>query len=318
MNETDILEGKLKFTNAHRKAFFSDVLSALMGKPTTLLSFDDIKHRLHLHNEHYKGLQDIQLHRIVGSVGRYHEFTARFLPKNGQMSERWSRVYAQMHTLQGVPPIEVYQIDDVYFVRDGNHRVAIARELGDTSIEAYVTVLPTPIDLEPNMRRQDWDTAEAYAYFLEQTGLDDTRPAQERIWLTAPLRYAELVEHIRVVAHMLCQECGEDVSLQDAATHWYDHIYAPVIELVRKYDMVDATGARTEADLYVWLVAHFGQLREMTQGKTSDYSLSELLTTFLGWHHLPVPVGLAYEKDAPPSNTLQKVAESNSNNEAQA
>ena len=95
---------------------------------------------------------------VVG-VGRYRDFTASFLPKNAKMQDRWSRVYAQANSMQGMPPIELYKIDDVYFVRDGNHRVSVARQMGQKSIEAHVTELPTPIDLEPGMSRTELDAA---------------------------------------------------------------------------------------------------------------------------------------------------------------
>src|SRR5512147_2510047 len=123
------LEGVSKFQNARMRAFWLEMINHLRGQSTELLSFDDIKARLRLREESYKGLQDVPLDQIVGSVGRYRDFTSNFLPRRSTSPSRWSRVYAQVNSMEGVPPIELYKVGDVYFVRDGNHRVSVARQL---------------------------------------------------------------------------------------------------------------------------------------------------------------------------------------------
>src|SRR5262245_28702618 len=102
-------EGLSAFQNARRRAFWQEMLGHLRGKSAELLSFDEIKTRLRLREESYRGLQDVPLDRIVGSVGRYRDFTTNFLPKTNEMQERWSRVYAQVNSMEGVPPVELYK-----------------------------------------------------------------------------------------------------------------------------------------------------------------------------------------------------------------
>ena len=98
----------------------------------------------------YRGLQDIPVKNIVGSTGRYEDFTRRFLPRRSgkRDKERWRNIYTLAVTGKGFPPIDVYKIDQVYFVKDGNHRVSVARELGWKMIQAHVTELPSPISLD--------------------------------------------------------------------------------------------------------------------------------------------------------------------------
>ncbi|MEQ8673406.1 MAG: hypothetical protein RLP44_03075 [Aggregatilineales bacterium] len=294
------LQGQEQFSRAHSKAFWSDIIAHLLGKSTELWSFDDVKGRLRLNQEVYKGLEDVPLDRIVGSVGRYHDFTNKFLPKKHNMSDRWGRIYALYNGLEGLPPVELYKVDDVYFVRDGNHRVSVARQLGFKFIQAYVIELQTPIDLEPNMSSKQWESAEAYAKFLDDTGLDATRPKQERIVLTEPSRYQDLLEHIHLYQTVLeYQNEGDPLSMNEVSTRWYDTIYAPAVYLIRKYNILKYTPKRTEADLFLWIVENLRYIAEEQGVAPEAMKLSEILTSFLEKQHIPVPDALRHEEDSP-------------------
>ena len=130
-------QSQQEFTSARQRAFIEEWLSYLTGRPSDLLSFEEVKEKLRLQDASYKGLQEIELDKIVGSTGRYRDFTRTFLPKSDQTASRWRRIKAVADE-QGFPPIEVYQVGEVYFVRDGNHRVSVARLNGAKTIEAYV------------------------------------------------------------------------------------------------------------------------------------------------------------------------------------
>jgi hypothetical protein len=164
-------ESGQEFSRARQRAFFEQWLNFVKGQPKDLLAFEEIKQNLRLHNAAYKGLQEIELDKIVGSVGRYRDFTRTFLPKEDMDEQRWRRVDAIAHQ-QGFPPIEVYKVGDVYFVRDGNHRLSVARMHGAQTIEAYVTEYKTPVPLDK------WDDLDAIllkvgrAEFLRETRLD--------------------------------------------------------------------------------------------------------------------------------------------------
>lgn len=297
LNTYEYSEGIQAYQSARRRAFWHEITSLLRGKPAELLSFDEIKTRLRLREQSYKGLQDVPLDRIVGSVGRYRDFTSTFLPKKNTSQDRWSRVYAKIHSLEGVPPIELYQVDDVYFVRDGNHRVSVARQMGAKTIQAHVTELPTSVDLEPGMTRAELEAAAAYALFLDEIGLKRTRPHHQSLQLSEPSRYSDLLGHINLHQRILEHTRGEPVTIEDAAADWYDNVYRPAITLIRKYDVLEHDSGRTETDLYLWLVDHLRELREECGEDAETRTFSQALVDFLKDRRLPVPEELVQEDD---------------------
>jgi len=295
-------EGVSRFQNARMRAFWEEMVSLMRGKPAELMSFDDIRARLRLSEESYKGLQDIPLEKIVGSVGRYRDFTSSFLPKSGKMQERWSRIYAQANSLSGLPPIEVYKVGEVYFVRDGNHRVSVARQIKSKTIHAHVTELRTPIALHHNMSDNDLDSAASYAEFLATTDLRVTRPHHQSLELSEPSRYGELMEHVYLHKNILEQIEEHAVPLRDAAAHWYDNVFRPAVTLIRKYSVLNEltprkdNDMRTEADMYLWMVGHLHQVREQLGTETTG-SYSDAIVDLLSENRLSVPKELLIEND---------------------
>jgi hypothetical protein len=293
----NMMEGMNKFQGARARAFWNEMLSHLRGKSAELLSFEDVRARLRLREESYKGLQNVPLEQIVGSVGRYRDFTREFLPRTNKMQERWSRVYAAANSLTGLPPIELYKVGDAYFVRDGNHRVSVARQLGNKTIEAHVTELPTTVDFSPDMSEEELDEATAYAAFLEETGLPRTRHHHQPINLSERWRYADLLGHIYTHKYIMDQSSGRDTLIDDAAADWYDNIYRPAITLIRKYGILDLVRGRTETDLYLWLVDHLREVREQYGADAPARRFSHALVDFLREKGINVPEELRREDD---------------------
>ncbi|MEZ4672497.1 MAG: hypothetical protein R3E39_31735 [Anaerolineae bacterium] len=291
-------EGQNIFQSARRKAFWQDALSLLRGQSAELLSFDDVKARLRLREESYRGLQNVPLEQIVGSVGRYKDFANNFLPRGSTSRDRWSRVYAQVNSMEGVPPIELYKIGDVFFVRDGNHRVSVARQLGSETIEAHVTELPTSVKLEPGMTLEDLDNAGAYAAFLEESGLENTRPHHQNLELSEASRYSDLLGHIYLHQKVLEHQKGSAMSIEDAAADWYDNVYRPAVTLIRKYEILEHMPDRTEGDLYLWLVDHLRDVREEFGDAATARRFSDALVDFLAERKIPVPKDLLLEQDS--------------------
>ncbi len=299
--EQRLHEGRTKFQSVYNKAFWRELLSQLTGRHKDLLNFDEIRSRLHLHEEHYEGVRDVPLEQIAGSVGRYKDFTATFLPRKSGMKERWSRVYALANSLEGPPPIELYKVGDVYFVRDGNHRVSVARQLGAKSIQAHVIEMPTTIPLRPGMSDRELEAAEAYANFLDETGLSRAVPEHDSIELTEPTRYHELMGHIFLHERVMEQLEGHALTTEEATADWYFTMYKPAIELIRKYDVLDlAKGkhdARTEGDLFLWLMNNLLDLRHQYGDDAPVKSISGALKSYLEEEHVRVPEALASEDD---------------------
>ena len=184
------------------------------------------------------------------------------------MRDRWSRVYAQANSMEGMPPIELYKVDDVYFVRDGNHRVSVARQIGQKSIEAHVTELPTRLTWNRGCPPRNWMLPRRTPRFLQMTRLNFNRPHHQSITLSEPQRYVDLLGHVYLHQRALELDSGHEVSLADAAADWYDRVYRPAVTLIRKYEILQHFPGRTEGDLYLWLVDHSARSRQ--DGRRSD------------------------------------------------
>ncbi len=302
---SNYMEGVSAFQSARLHAFWDDVLALVRGKPAELLSFEDIRARLRLREENYRGLQEVPLDQVAGSVGRYREFTSKFLPKQNKMQERWSRVYAQASGMMGLPPIELYKVGDVYFVRDGNHRVSVARQLDAKTIQAHVTELPTSISLKPGMSEEELNNVTAYAEFLDITRLPYTRPHHQSIMLSEISRYDDLLGHVNLHRSVLESTRGEPVTIEEAAADWYDNVYRPAVTLIRKYDMLKYMSKRTEGDLYLWMIDHLREVKQAYGDEAETRTFSDALVDYLTSKRIPVPKDLLSEKDD--SVTLARV-----------
>lgn len=249
------------FRRARRRADMEEILARLTGKSADLLSFEDVRRKLQAHETRTMELRDIPLDAIVGSVGRYYDFTRSFLPRHDSDAERWSRVEMAVTDLRGMPPITVYQVGQAYFVDDGHHRVSVARQLGATTIRAYVTEVHTKVPLCPQDQPDDLILKAEYTEFLAHTHLDELRPEAD-LSVTVPGQYPLIEEHIRVHQHIVRAEHKREVSYSEAAAHWHDEVYWPVVQVIRERGLLRDFPGRTEADLYVWISEHRAALEQ--------------------------------------------------------
>jgi hypothetical protein len=254
------------FSQARMKAFWQEAWTLLTGRSNALLQFEEVKRQLHLTGERSLGLQTIPIDKIVGSVGRYNDFTRTFLPRRSVDENRWRRIDALARGMVGFPPIEVYKVGEVYFVLDGNHRVSVARHLKMETIEAYVRELPTPVAIDENVTPEELFLKGEYAEFLRQTRLNVLRP-DSNVLLTEPGYYDRICEHIEVHRYFMGLEQKRDITDDEAVTSWYDRVYLPMVEVIRKYDLLREFPNRTEADLYVWLINHQAAMHDNYGGE---------------------------------------------------
>ena len=253
-DELNFAEGRHQFGYARFRAFWDEVRSRLIGQPVELMCFDDVKAHLHLTGGVYRGLRNVPLNNITGSVNRHHEFTRHFFPKKTIDIERWSRVYVQATGMMGVPAIEVYKVADVYFVVDGNHRVSIAHQMGNQTIEAYVTEFPTKVDIAPEMTETQIVSTVARAQFLDATQLHQSCPDAQDITLSHAEHFVELLKHIHIYQYSLEFEHDEVITLPQSAQIWFNNVYQPIMSLIRKYRLLQGISGKTEGDLYLWLI----------------------------------------------------------------
>jgi nucleotide-binding universal stress UspA family protein len=160
-----------------------------------------------------------------------------------------------------LPPIQVYQIGDAYFVLDGNHRVSVARQLGAPCIQAYVTEVRTKVPLSPDTQPDDLILKAEYAEFLGHTRLDEFRPGAD-LSVTAPGQYQVLEEHIEVHRYFMGLEQEREIPYGEAVGHWYDEVYEPVVQVIRERGILRDFPGRTETDLYLWVSEHRAELEQ--------------------------------------------------------
>ncbi len=245
------------FEDARQQASMQEVLARLTGKSNELLSYADVAKKLKLNASSERGVHEIPLNAIVGSVGRYTDFTRTFLPRNREDQERWARVKTAIDdpSGMGLPPIEVYKVGEVYFVLDGNHRVSIARREGFEHIEAHIIEVKTDVPLTPDIQPDDLIIKAEYADFLEHTALASLRPDVD-LSVTIPGQYEKLKEHIEVHRYFMGSNQEKEISYPEAVSHWYESIYLPLVEPIRERGLLRWFPHRTETDLYLWVSEH--------------------------------------------------------------
>ena len=250
------------FYEAHLKASLQEALARLSGKSNELLSYDEIAQKLRLRVRSDRGIQEIPVNAIVGSVGRYTDFTRTFLPRRPEDQERWARVKAAIEDPigAGMPPIEVYKVGEVYFVQDGNHRVSIARQESFEFIEAHVIEVQTDVPLTPDVQPDELIVKAEYAEFLEKTEIKSLFPKAD-LSVTIPGQYAKLFEHIEVHRYFMGLDYQHDIHYQEAVKHWYEMVYTPFLEPIREKGLLRWFPDRTETDLYLWVSEHLETLQ---------------------------------------------------------
>ena len=267
------------YRRARSKAFWHMVFSALRGQSNKLIPYEEIKDHLRLSDQLYRGLRAIRLDRIVGSVGRYRDFDRAFLPTQTHTRQRWQRVDRAHLSFVDLPPIQVYQVGEVYFVRDGNHRISVARQHGVEFIDAEVIEVTSPVPLKADLQAEDLTLLGEQAAFFEATRLEQLRPeAEVRFSLSG--HYCTLLEHISVHRYFMGLEQGREISCDEAVTHWYDTVYQPVAQIIQQQKVLKEFPGRTEADLYLWIMDHLHYLRQ----EYGQVEVSQAVETFAEAH----------------------------------
>jgi hypothetical protein len=258
----ELLErARADFSRARFKAFVNSIWALIQGQPNQLLSYDEIKEKLRVGGPIYRGVQTVRIDQIVGSLNRYHQFDRAFLPTQGETAERWQRVNLAFYTDVSLPPVVLYKVGEVYFVVDGHHRVSVAREQGQIFIEAEVRECATRVNITPDLRLEDLDLLSEKANFIERTGIDRVRP-QADIKLNIPDGFSRMLEHIAVHKYFMGLEQKRDISDEEAVADWYDQVYLPIVEVIRKSDILQEFPDNTEGDLYLWVLDHQHYLHE--------------------------------------------------------
>jgi hypothetical protein len=245
------------FSRARRKAFLRRVGAYLRNDPSSnqLLSFDEVKSGLGAVEQVYLGMRTVPVAKIVGSVGRHRDFDRAFLPSKEDLSVRWKKIDQMMHRAEELPPISLYKIGDAYFVRDGNHRVSVARERGVEMIDAEVIELRSRVPIDSELTAESLLHKVEQRHLLERLPMDRVLP-EVKVELSDVSDYRKLATHIEAHGYRLTQLWKRYVSPEEVLRDWYEYSYRPIAEMIREERILDAFPDRTELDLYLWIIYH--------------------------------------------------------------
>jgi hypothetical protein len=270
------VRSRLDFESSRLQKFLGEAAHLLRGRSRALLSFDEVRSAARLDSQAYRGLREIPIDQIRGTVDRLGDFDASFLPVRAHLRRRWARLDEAMRRGEAIPPIEVYQVGEVYFVKDGHHRVSVARQLGLRTIQARVIEVRTRVPLTSEMDAAELLRAREYADFLERTRLDRVRP-EASLEVSRLGRYDRMLEHILGHRYFLGVEQGREVPIDEAAASWYDHVYRPIIDLIRQYGILSHFPHRTEADLFLWIADRWLALSREGRRAGPDEAIADIL-----------------------------------------
>jgi hypothetical protein len=275
----ETLRAREDFDAARFRAFRKAVLGTLTRRGRGLASMDAALEAAGGEGRSFAGVHEIPLDRVVGSAappGKAGDFDPGFLPIDRRLRDRWTRIYRAMVEGEELPAIDAYKVGDNYYVIDGHHRVSVARSLGRDSINARVIDVATTAPLGPEIDPAALLRAAEYRHFLETTRIHELRP-EARIEVSRLGRYDEILTHILGHSHFLGLELGREVSLPEAAASWYDNVYVPVAEAIRKHSVLEHFPGWTEADLYVEITRRWLELSQAGRPSGPDNATLSLL-----------------------------------------
>jgi len=244
--------GQDEFEAASRGSFLSELTAIFTGRQRMLLPLDEVVRAARMDGQVERGVQEIPVAQIRGSEGRVRDFDSSFHPLKQHLRERWIRLYNLIQLGREMPPISVYRVGELYFVKDGHHRVSVARHLGWDVIRAYVVEIKTRAPLDADVDPEDLLKVAEYASFLERTQLDRTRP-QARLHCSHLGRYDVIYDHILGHRYFMSVDQGRDVPVREAAASWYDLVYRPVMAVAERHRLPEHLAGWTDADLYLAL-----------------------------------------------------------------
>jgi hypothetical protein len=230
-----------------------------MTTSDSLLPYAEVTRRLRIRSQRYVGVEPIPLDKVVGSVDRRNaDFDRSFKPMRRELRDRMRRLRDAFARAE-MPPIEVYEVGGMYFVVDGHHRVAVARDAGADFIDAQVTSVQISHRLDAGVDILQLIHTEQHRIFKERTQLLVGHP-EAKIEFSRPTWYGELLEIVTAHAYRLSNERGSLVPMAEATADWYETDYLPALDAVALAELPDSYRHKTPGDLFLWV---HGKLREL-------------------------------------------------------
>jgi hypothetical protein len=245
------LDAQTDFSRARRRRVLDRLAARLRREPAdfhVILPFEEVVEALGWRGERRLGLQTIPLDSIVGTVGRERDFDRRFQPTSRRTRKRWERIATAARRGEAFPPIDVYRIGEVHFVKDGHHRVSVARAQGLPDIDAYVTEVQTAVGADRRITVAELPLKSHERLFFERVPL--APEARKRIELSDEKRFAMLAEQVEAWGFRVIQDLREYLDRREVAERWFRDEYVPVVEMLREADLI---GKQTETEAYMRL-----------------------------------------------------------------
>lgn len=275
------------FLKARNKAFINQVQHLLNPEEAKLISLSDVKNLIKPNAETYVGMKVIPVAKIIGSEGRYKDFDNKFFPKNSHLKTRWEKIDDAAIKMVNLPPIKVYEIAGLYFVRDGNHRVSVAKSRGMEFIDAEVISLQSKITLKNADNMKDMVRQiinfEKRTFYMETSFGDITD-----YWVldfTTPGKYDLIYNHILTHKYYINQNQEEEIEWEEAVNSWFRNVFLPVIHYLEDYKVMRHFKKRTTGDLYVWIMKYWDQLKAKYG---QDVPLNDAVAELEKNHKVPV------------------------------
>src|SRR5436190_2615532 len=246
-------DARTDFSRARHRHVLSRLITRLRREPDDvdlILPFEEVVEALGRRGEHSLGLQPISLDSIVGTVDRSREFDRRFRPTSGRVRGRWQRIAEAQRRGQAMPPISVYRIGEMHFVRDGHHRVSVARAMAREDIDAYVTAVQTAVGPGGRLTPAELPRKSHERVFFERVPLPAA--ARARIRVSDPWSYAKLAEGVEAWGFRLIQQRLEFIDREEVAKEWFREDYEPIVAALRDAGLI---GDGTETEAYMRVVS---------------------------------------------------------------
>ena len=240
------------FSRARRARLLSDIARRLRREPgdvALILPFEEVVEALGRTGQVDRGLQVVALDDIVGTVDRAADFDRGFRPTSQRLRSRWERIAAAQRRGEAMPPVSLYKVGDLYFVRDGHHRVSVAKSQGRDDIDAYVTEVTTRLPLSDDLRVSELPLKDHERLFRERVPL--TASQRERISLSDPWEFGWLAEMVEAWGFRMMQERGHFADRREVATRWFEQEYVPVSDMLEEGGLTER--GETEAEAYMRL-----------------------------------------------------------------
>lgn len=243
------MDAQHDFVRARRRATIARLMARLRGEPGdvgVVLPYEEVIDALGFVGERAVGVKVVPLDAIVGSVDRGRDYDRRFRPTSGRTRGRWEQIAAAARRGESFPPVDLLRVGDLYFVRDGHHRVSVARALGRTDIDAYVTEVRTRLDADLAMQVSDLPLKSHERVFFERVPLP--AEAHSEIQLSDLEDYALLAEMVEAWGFRAMQSRGDALDRRETAILWLETEYRPVVAMLHEAGLV---GDRTNAKAYM-------------------------------------------------------------------